>query len=67
MAVETVLAPRAVGGHRNGGPNSVSGLLSTLIPAFLVAVVLVGLFIILRPRVQRLYIPRTYLGVLSEQ
>ena len=46
--------------------NSASGMLSTLIPSFLVACVLVGLFLVLRPKVKRIYSPRTYLGSLSE-
>lgn len=61
------LSTRATGSHRNAGPNSVSGLISTLIPSLLVALLLLSLFLYLRPRLQRVYIPRTYLGVLDPQ
>lgn len=46
--------------------NSLSGMLSTLIPALLYAGVFVGAFLVLRPKVKRIYAPRTYLGSLSE-
>lgn len=55
------------GKHRDGGSNSVSGLVSTLIPVLLAALVLFALFLILRKRLRRLYSPREYLGVLSQE
>lgn len=68
MVDAMTLSPRAQsGGHQNAGPNSVSGMLSTLVPSFLVACLLIALFLVLRTRIQRIYLPRTYLGVLSEQ
>ncbi|KAF9894720.1 hypothetical protein FE257_006610 [Aspergillus nanangensis] len=45
--------------------NSASGLLSTLIPALVIAGVMVLVFIILRRSERRMYVPRTYLGVLQ--
>lgn len=47
--------------------NSASGLLSTLIPSFLVAVVLVVGFLLLRVTAKRIYQPRTYLSTLHQQ
>lgn len=50
----------------NVSSNSLSGMLSTLIPALVAASLLVGLFLVLRTKVPRIYGPRTYLGSLSE-
>lgn len=47
--------------------SSVSGLVATLIPALLVALAYVSLFLILRRSQRRYYAPRTYLGTLREQ
>ncbi|KAL3457212.1 DUF221-domain-containing protein [Aspergillus heterothallicus] len=46
--------------------NSASSLVVTLIPSLLVAVAMVLLFVILRRSERRMYMPRTYLGVLRE-
>ena len=46
---------------------SLSGLVSTLIPTFLVAAVYVSIFMILRRSKRRFYAPRTYLGTLREE
>ncbi|CEL03095.1 Putative Aspergillus niger contig An14c0130, genomic contig [Aspergillus calidoustus] len=46
--------------------NSASSLVVTLIPALAVAVAMVALFVILRRSERRMYMPRTYLGVLRE-
>jgi hypothetical protein len=43
----------------------VSGLISTLVPSLIVAVVMLLFFILLRKRYHRLYMPRTYIGVLD--
>lgn len=55
------------GRHRSAGSNSISGLLSTLIPVLIVSVVLFGVFLLLRRSQRRLYAPRTYLGTLRDQ
>ncbi|PYI03039.1 DUF221-domain-containing protein [Aspergillus sclerotiicarbonarius CBS 121057] len=47
-----------------GASNSASGLVSTLVPSLIAAVAMVVGFIILRRREFRMYMPRTYLGVL---
>ncbi|ORY65236.1 uncharacterized protein BCR38DRAFT_408957 [Pseudomassariella vexata] len=47
-------------------PNSLSGLISTLVPTFVVALVYIGIFLILRKSQRRYYAPRTYLGSLRE-
>ncbi|TAQ84055.1 hypothetical protein B7494_g7621 [Chlorociboria aeruginascens] len=46
---------------------SLSGLVSTLVPTALYAVVYVAIFLILRRSQRRWYAPRTYLGALREQ
>jgi hypothetical protein len=46
---------------------SLKGLVSTLIPALLVALVYVAIFLVLRRSKRRYYAPRTYLGALREQ
>lgn len=49
-------------------PNaSVSGLVATLVPALLVALVYFTIFLILRKTHKRWYAPRTYLGTIREQ
>ncbi|KAK5121258.1 hypothetical protein LTR85_005424 [Meristemomyces frigidus] len=64
-----LLVPRAsasqTGSHRSTG-SSLSALLSTLIPIFVVASVLLVIFLLLRKRLDRVYGPRTYLGVLDK-
>lgn len=46
---------------------SVSGLVSTLVPALLVALAYFTVFLILRRSQRRFYAPRTYLGTLREK
>ena len=46
---------------------SLSGLVSTLIPALLVALVYFTIFLVLRRSQRRFYAPRTYLGTLREK
>lgn len=46
---------------------SVSGLVATLVPALLVALVYITIFLILRRSQRRFYAPRTYLGTLREK
>lgn len=46
---------------------SLSGLIATLAPCALYALVYVAIFLILRKSKRRFYAPRTYLGTLREQ
>jgi hypothetical protein len=48
-------------------PSSLSGLVATLAPTFVVAVVYVLVFLCLRRSKRRYYAPRTYLGTLREE
>jgi hypothetical protein len=54
------------GSHRGGG-SSLSALVSTLVPSFLVTVVLVSVFLVLRNKQRRLYAPRTCHEALLEE
>lgn len=47
--------------------NSASGLVVTLVPSLVVAVAMVLVFVILRRSEHRMYMPRTYLGVLRPE
>ncbi|KAL5402029.1 hypothetical protein PMIN06_002429 [Paraphaeosphaeria minitans] len=47
--------------------NSLSGLVSTLVPTAISAIVFVALFLIFRSRFRRLYAPRTYIDSLGDQ
>jgi calcium permeable stress-gated cation channel len=47
--------------------SSLSGLVATLIPALLISLVYVVVFLYLRKSQRRFYAPRTYLGSLREQ
>ncbi|KAJ2901957.1 uncharacterized protein MKZ38_001147 [Zalerion maritima] len=53
-------------GCASGGPTSLSGLISTLVPTVVLAGVYFGFFLILRKSQRRFYAPRTYLGSLRE-
>lgn len=44
-----------------------TSFLSTLVPAAVVAIILLGVFLLLRPKLRRLYAPRTYIEVLDER
>ncbi|OQU94446.1 hypothetical protein CLAIMM_00801 [Cladophialophora immunda] len=55
-----------VGSSRNGSP-SLSGLISTLVPTLIIALVYFAVFLLLRTRFPRQYAPRTYLGALRPQ
>ena len=46
---------------------SLSGLISTLVPTLIIALVYFGIFIVLRTKFPRQYAPRTYLGTLRPQ
>lgn len=47
--------------------NSLSSMVSTLIPALILAGAFLLLFLILRRSQRRIYAPRTYLGTLREE
>lgn len=51
----------------NTKDTSLSGLVSTLIPALLVALIYFTIFLVLRRSQRRFYAPRTYLGTLREK
>lgn len=51
----------------NDPETSLSGLVSTLVPTLLLALVYVVIFLILRKSHRRYYAPRTYLGTLREE
>ncbi|KAI0470575.1 hypothetical protein GGR56DRAFT_683472 [Xylariaceae sp. FL0804] len=62
MANSYGLAGRAAegaGSNQNAGSNSVSGMLSTLIPVFIVAAISIALFVILRKKFVKVYYPRS--------
>ncbi|EHY61215.1 phosphate metabolism protein 7 [Exophiala dermatitidis] len=55
-----VLYPRqSQGSNRNSGSNSLSGIISTLVPTFVIASLAFTGFLILRTRYSRVYRPRT--------
>lgn len=47
------------GSNRGGGSNSLSGILSTLIPTFIIAAIAFSCFLLVRNRYARVYRPRT--------
>ncbi|EXJ55521.1 hypothetical protein A1O7_08449 [Cladophialophora yegresii CBS 114405] len=55
-----------IGSSRKSSP-SLSGLVSTLVPTLIIAVVYFGIFLVLRRKFPRQYAPRTYLGALRPQ
>ncbi|KAK8173604.1 hypothetical protein IWX90DRAFT_427419 [Phyllosticta citrichinensis] len=57
--------PDNSGSHRNK-PSSVYSLIYTLIPALITAALLISLFLVLRPKLRRLYSPRTFIDVLTD-
>lgn len=54
------------GSNINGGSNSLSGMLSTLIPLLFVSGAYVTAFLILRTRHKRIYQPRTYVAAFPD-
>lgn len=55
------------GSNRDQGSNSLTGLLSTLVPNLVIAAIFITLFLIFRPKFRRVYAPRTYIDSLGEQ
>jgi hypothetical protein len=47
--------------------SSLAGLYDTLLPVFIMAMIYVGIFLLLRKSNRRFYAPRTYLGTLREE
>lgn len=62
MAIYQGIARRASSSSTTTKDTSLSGLVSTLIPVFLLAAVYVAIFLVLRRKYTRNYAPRTYLG-----
>ena len=54
------------GENRGGGSNSLSGLVATLAPVFLLSSVIFIIFLILQKSLDRVYAPRTFLDSLNE-
>ncbi|KAF2119500.1 hypothetical protein BDV96DRAFT_596214 [Lophiotrema nucula] len=69
MALEELFrrADGQAGSNREQGSNSLSGLVSTLVPNILIAAIFITLFLIFRPKFRRVYAPRTYIDSLGEQ
>ncbi|KAH9890785.1 hypothetical protein F4778DRAFT_752225 [Xylariomycetidae sp. FL2044] len=59
-------APQGSGSNRGEGSNSISGILSTLVPVIVVAAISVALFIILRRKFGKVYYPRSEPTILPE-
>ncbi|KAI1337643.1 DUF221-domain-containing protein [Xylariaceae sp. FL0016] len=61
MAVSDLLrrAPEGAGSNQGEGSNSLSGIISTLVPVFIVAVISVILFIFFRKKYSKIYYPRS--------
>jgi hypothetical protein len=54
-------------GSNRGGSASLSGLISTIVPVFVIAFAMTLAFMVLRRTQVRQYAPRTYLGSLRKQ
>lgn len=57
----------SIGEARDEQPQSLSGMVSTLVPLLIVAAVNVSFFLLFRYSQRRFYAPRTYLGSLREK
>jgi hypothetical protein len=55
-----------IGEGRGQQPQSVSGMVSTLVPVLVISLIYITLFLIFRRSQRRFYAPRTYLGSLRE-
>ncbi|KAF1984524.1 DUF221-domain-containing protein [Aulographum hederae CBS 113979] len=66
MEAVKLVARQQQGENRNQGSNSLSGLVSTLVPVLLLALVYVFAFTFLRRKFPRVYAPRSYLEPLPE-
>lgn len=66
----SVLLPRQganPGSNRDGGSNSLSGIISTLVPVAIVALVSVAAFLFLRKKFAKVYQPRSQEGILYQE
>ena len=55
------------GDARGGQPQSLSGMVSTLVPLLVISSIYIIIFLVLRRSKRRFYAPRTYLGALRER
>jgi hypothetical protein len=55
------------GEARGQQPQSLSGMVSTLVPLLVISSVYLIIFLVLRRSQRRFYAPRTYLGALRER
>jgi hypothetical protein len=55
------------GSNQGAGSNSLSGMVSTLVPTFVISIVVFGLFLLLSRRLDRVYQPRSYLAALRQR
>lgn len=62
-----VLMRRQQGSNQGGGSNSLSGMVSTLVPTFLISALIFTVFLVLSRRLDRVYQPRSYLASLRKQ
>lgn len=53
------------GSNQGGGSNSLSGMVSTLVPVLIIATLIFAAFLFFRRRLPRVYQPRSYLGSLQ--
>lgn len=72
VAKVKMLLPRASaatqpGSNRGGGSNSLSGIISTLIPVLLVSCVYFAIFLLLRTKIQRVYEPRSLQNLVPQE
>ncbi|CAJ2509331.1 Uu.00g143570.m01.CDS01 [Anthostomella pinea] len=69
MASPAALLQRAAqgsGSNRGTGSNSVSGIISTLVPVVIIAAISIALFILLRKKFGKIYYPRSEQTILKE-
>ncbi|KAK5939505.1 phosphate metabolism protein 7 [Knufia obscura] len=55
------------GSNRGAGSNSASGIVSTLVPVFIVAVISVAIFLVVRKKYRKVYQPRSEEAILYEE
>lgn len=49
------------------GSTSISAIVATFIPTFLTAVLFLAIFVAIRDKYRKIYMPRTYIGVVPEK
>jgi Late exocytosis, associated with Golgi transport len=55
------------GSNRDKGSNSLSGIISTLVPVLIISSIIFVVFLVLRAKIARVYRPRTLDYVLHEE